>query len=139
VGRVLDQSFNKLLAYKNVEWRKPVSYEELPAIINAFDIGLIPFVKSKFTEKIYPLKINEYMALGKPVVMTSFADLPEFKDYVLTGDYPDTFSDAIQLATLSKSASAADRRRAIARQNSWKERANQFQGILCEQLNENRI
>lgn len=134
VGRIVDDRFYELLDFKNTEWVKPVPYEQLPEIIRGFDVGLIPFVKSTFTEKIYPLKINEYLAAGKPVVMTSFAAFPEFKNVVLVADHPETFADAIQYANYSTSAEAAQERRKIARQNSWKARASQFQDLIIREL-----
>jgi len=95
IGRIVDETFNELRSLPNVEWIAPVSYAELPSLIQDFDIGIIPFVKSPFTKKIYPLKINEYLAMGKPVVMTSFAKLPEFDSIVKTADSPEEFRNAI--------------------------------------------
>ena len=98
VGRIVSVEFEILKKLKNVTWISPVAYERLPEIIQTFDVGLIPFVKSSFTEKIYPLKINEYLAMGKAVVMTSFASFPEFANIVLTADGAEAFSNAIQLS-----------------------------------------
>jgi glycosyltransferase involved in cell wall biosynthesis len=47
---------------------------ELPALLQHMDVVLIPFLLNTLTRSIYPLKINEYLAAGKPVVSTSFSD-----------------------------------------------------------------
>jgi len=56
--------------------RKP--YAQLPAYCAAFDVGLIPFVRSSLTEHVNPIKLREYLAAGLPVIAT---DLPEVRRY----------------------------------------------------------
>lgn len=41
----------------------------------AFDVGLIPFVRSRLTASVDPIKYYEYRALGVPVVSTSFGSM----------------------------------------------------------------
>ena len=67
-----------LLKFDNVRYfgRKP--YEKLAEYANFFDVCMIPFVVNEVTEATSPVKLFEYMALGKPVVTTA---LPECKKY----------------------------------------------------------
>lgn len=136
IGRVTDPSFEKIKQLPNVGWIAPVSYEKLPTMINQFDVGIIPFVKSRFTEKIYPLKINEYLAMGKPVVMTSFAKLPEFSNIVEVADRPDLFKKAIAHSIDSHCPEKAKFRKEVARKNSWEERASEFYKIIDQLISE---
>jgi glycosyltransferase involved in cell wall biosynthesis len=130
IGRVTDSSFGKIKALPNVNWMAPIPYEQLPVVISQFDVGIIPFVKSRFTEKIYPLKINEYLAMGKPVVMTSFAHLPEFVNIVEMKDDPLSFKEAIGHLIETDSEEKMKYRREVAKKNSWEERANEFCKII---------
>ena len=43
----------------------------------AFDVCLIPYVLNDYTKKLSPIKLYEYLALGKPVVATNTGGLPE--------------------------------------------------------------
>lgn len=63
-----------LRAHANVHWLGPRPYEELPAYLRLFQVGLIPFRMSPLIEKVNPTKLYEYLAAGKPVVASP---LPE--------------------------------------------------------------
>ena len=40
-----------------------------------FDLGIIPYKVNKFTDCVYPCKLNEYLAMGIPVVSTNILEL----------------------------------------------------------------
>lgn len=136
VGRKECKEFDQLMEYKNVKWTPPVDYEKLPDVIQHFDVGLIPFAKTQFTSKIYPLKINEYLALGKPVVMTSFATLPEFEGIVYQADSPIDFAHTIKVAVDSITAEQSSHYKMIASNNSWSKRAEEFIRLIKDHLTE---
>jgi glycosyltransferase involved in cell wall biosynthesis len=50
-----------------------IPFEEIPKYISAADICLLPAYKNEIMMNIVPIKIYEYMAMGKPVIST---DLP---------------------------------------------------------------
>jgi glycosyltransferase involved in cell wall biosynthesis len=45
-------------------------YINMPAYINASDICILPFQENEITKDIFPGKIAQYLACGKPVLMT---------------------------------------------------------------------
>lgn len=130
IGRIVDSGFEPLKNLPNVEWIAPVAYNKLPSLIEKFDVGIIPFVISPFTEKIYPLKINEYLAMGKPVVMTSFASLPEFDTMAVRADSGAEFKAAVLSVVKSDNQEKQKQREQFARKNSWQERAKEFTKII---------
>jgi len=60
----------------------PKKVQDLPAYLKTFSLGIIPFIKNQFTKGIYPLKINEYLAAGIPVVSTNFGYLEDFETII---------------------------------------------------------
>ncbi|HEU5179333.1 MAG TPA: glycosyltransferase [Candidatus Polarisedimenticolia bacterium] len=61
---------------ENVRLLGAVPPEEVPALLRRCDVGLIPFVDSRLTRAIHPVKLYEYCAAGLPVVA---ADLDEIR------------------------------------------------------------
>ncbi len=74
VGRCPDPArYEALRALPNVTIRPPVERAELPGLVAAADVGLIPHVRSPLTEAMSPLKLYEYLAAGLPVAATELA------------------------------------------------------------------
>lgn len=115
----------------NVIFAGTKSQQELASHIVQWAVCLIPFLKTPFTKTIYPLKINEYLASGKPVVTTDFADLSDFTGVVrVTADQED-FVQGILREIRSDNRLKASRRREFAMQNSWEARTAQFLQALA--------
>lgn len=69
-----------LIAEPNVHLLGARSYDELPNVLRAADVGLIPYARNPLTDGIFPMKVYEYLAAGLPVVaseLPSLADVPE--------------------------------------------------------------
>ena len=106
---------------------------EQRAEMASFDVGLIPFKQSDFTRFIYPIKANEYLAAGLPVVMTPFANLTEFDGAVRVAASADEFVSALEDEIRRDSSHRQSTRQAFASMNSWGNRAAQFGSILAHQ------
>jgi glycosyltransferase involved in cell wall biosynthesis len=51
----------------------PVPYEEVPAYLSMADVGILPFPDVKWWKMSSPLKLMEYLAMEKPVILTDIA------------------------------------------------------------------
>lgn len=110
---------------------------ELPAYLQHFDVVLIPFLVNKLTSSIYPLKINEYLAAGKPVVSTNFsADIRSFENDIYLARNAEEFTGLIPRAIAEDSPRLMAQRLATARRNTWTERVKQFWKVVNRQLEE---
>lgn len=79
---------------QNLFWLGKVDYSELPRFGRFFDLCFIPFKEGRIAETTSPLKLFEYFALQKPVVVTSWmAECIAFQE-VLHG------SDAIEISNV---------------------------------------
>ena len=94
---------------------------ELPAYIQHFDVCLNPQKVNPITEGNYPLKIDEYLAIGKPVVATSTHTMREvFAEYTHLATDVDSYLYAIQKALgETEDAELKNARIAFAQTHSW--------------------
>jgi len=118
------------LLVDRVRFHGAIPQEALPSKISEMDICLIPFVKNNLTASIYPLKINEYLAMGKPVVSTDFADLSDFDKQIAIGDTHEKFITQIKKQVRYNSRLKAQQRIEFAKGNSWNERTSLLSSLI---------
>jgi len=115
----------------NVVFAGPKKLHELPAFLQYFDCCIIPYKINKLTASIYPLKINEYLAAGKPVVATRFSeDISSFGYVAYITDTHDDFVQAIDRAISEDIINKKVARMEAASANSWGKRVEQFWKII---------
>lgn len=131
IGEVHEPSITQRLStYANVVFTPPHQPADLPPLLAQMSAAMIPFACNEHTYTIYPLKINEYLAAGLPVVSTPFSLLDDFNGVVELADTPDKFSQALRSALADTSAQRIENRIAMARNNSWEKRAVEFEDII---------
>jgi len=136
VGRVTDKvGHQRLASYSNVKFFGAQQPNAIPDFMQKFDVGIIPFAINDFTKSIYPLKINEYLAAGIPVVSTDFASLVDFYSFISIVTKPEQFGIYLDKEMDSDTINKKHRRAAIAEMNDWSERAEQVEAILNTKAN----
>lgn len=118
--------FQSLLNRSNVHLLGWQPYSRVPAFVAAFDVCTIPFVLNTLTNAIYPLKLHEYLAVGKPVVATPTRELRGFSDMAYLADTPEAFIESIERALVEDCPQLQEQRIAVAKANSWEVRAREI-------------
>lgn len=90
----------------------------IPHYIERFDVCLMPFVRNRLVASVNPLKMYEYLAVGKPVVSVPMPEIAEFAD-VITIAEPGDFCRAIQRTRETDSPSKREVRIDSVRGRSW--------------------
>jgi hypothetical protein len=117
---------DRLSKYNNITFHSAVHASKVPALVAGFDIGIIPYVLSEINKNIYPLKINEYLAIGVPVVMTKFAVLKDFESIANVTNSKEEFVKQIKNQIENDNSDLIKKRTAFAKSNSWESRAELF-------------
>ena len=127
--KYIPQDFDKI---KNIHFIGYQPYEVLPEILKGIDVAMIPYKKDEVSNTIYPLKINEYLGAGKPVVATVFNEdlLDKFDDVVYFAKDDEEFAKGIELGLQNNSEEIVKKRLAVASKNSWSHRAIEFSNVL---------
>lgn len=135
VGRnANEEAYNRLAALPNVILKKPVKPEEVPQIMYSCDVGIIPLTRIPINRNVYPMKINEYLSVGLPVVMTDFAELPEFSKVVSVASTKEEFLKKVVDEVENDSVEKKQQRINLARNNSWAARVEEFSDAIIEIL-----
>lgn len=103
----------------NVVFTGPVSPDMVPWYINVFDICINPQKVNETTVGNYPRKIDEYLALGKPVVATRTPAMEMFSNYVALCDTQDDYQAAFDRILSGWRPAAADECVRFAHTHTW--------------------
>jgi len=106
--------------------RKP--YEDIAAYIAVMDVLIMPWNKSDWIKACNPIKLKEYLAVGRPVVTRDFPALSAWRKFVSIADDAPGFAKAIRKAVLEPYDFVAGRK-ALAFE-SWDAKAS----LICEAL-----
>lgn len=92
---------------------------ELPQYIHAFDVCINPQIVNQVTIGNYPRKIDEYLAVGKPVVATKTEAMRIFMEHCFLAEDKNSYIDCITNALTTNSPELANQRRAFAAGHTW--------------------
>lgn len=129
-------AIQELSGRPNVYFLGAKSVRDLAAYPQHFDVCLMPYWANDYTKYIYPLKLHEYLASGRPTVGTRIRSLEEFVDVVALPSTPDEWSAAITEA-LSPAANTAERRAArqtVARRHDWDVLVKEIARTIAQRL-----
>jgi glycosyltransferase involved in cell wall biosynthesis len=104
--------------------KKPLS--SLPGYISCFDVCINPQLINEITIGNYPLKVDEYLAMGKPVVATTTHAMKIFEDVVYTADSAEEYPPLILKALEEDNDIKTQQRIATARSHTWKHSVDQL-------------
>jgi len=104
---------------ENVHFLEACNPEDIPEYIGAFDICINPQMLNELTVGNYPRKIDEYLAMGKPVVATRTEAMLSFKDYVYLASNQFEFIEMTKEALQHRDIKSITERREFAFSHSW--------------------
>ncbi len=126
--------------YSNIFLLGKKDFSALPAYINEFDVGIIPYVKSEYTETVFPTKLNEYHAMGKPVVSTEISEVVNFNirsgNLIFIAKTDNEFIDCVESAIKGKDEKSKTLRVDLARNNNWAHRIERMSEFMKDALDE---
>jgi len=123
---------SELATRKNVYLLDQKPYEQIPHYGKCFDVCFMPWRQNRWIEACNPIKLKEYLALGKPVVSTPFSELNKYSDLVKIASNAPCFAYAVREALEEDdSKEALKRKRRVAR-NTWDSKAWEVLHTLYE-------
>lgn len=140
IGIEHDDSLAKsgLTERENVRYFGRKEYASLAGYVHYFDVCIIPFLVNEITMATSPVKLFEYMAMGKPVVTT---ELPECRKYnvVKTAGTKEEFKKAVyECYEQREKNEIKEGLRECAWENDWSARAEELKRQLSQWENDER-
>ena len=129
---------NRIHSLKNAYFTGQKKVDELPAYIAAYDVCINPQMVNEITDGNYPLKIDEYLAMGKPTVATSTHTMRHiFANHTHLATTPEEWLSAIDRAvTEADDEELAKQRIAFAETHSWGHSVKKIYDIIDKFLKE---
>ncbi len=115
----------ELQALSNVHLLGSVDHRVVPSYVQGFDVCIIPYRSNAYNAASFPLKFWEFMATGKPVVVTGVPELKEYRTLIGYADSAEEFEKNIETALRLASLAQGEQRRALAQEHTWEQRVQQ--------------
>ncbi len=93
--------------------------DTLPSYIKGFDVCMNPQLINDATIGNYPRKIDEYLAMGKPVLATATPAMSYFEDYTYLADNLNGYLENLDKALTDSKPERAGSRRKFAQSHTW--------------------
>jgi glycosyltransferase involved in cell wall biosynthesis len=131
-GRMTHSLTGELTALPNVRPIGPIPAEEVPGVLARAAVCVMPYRQDAWGQTLFPIKLVEYLAAGKPVVSTPIAAAVDFADVISLAGDPEAFAEAIVGAAERDSAEARARRLDRVRPFSWDRRIDQLERAVLK-------
>ena len=127
----------ELSTLPNAHFLGAKSTRELAPYAQHFDVCIMPYRVDGYTQNIYPLKLHEFLASGRPVAGSRIATLEMFSEVVSLADTPGEWSKAIS-SCLEPRANREEFRRArqrVAQEHDWELLTQKTARVLLQHFN----
>jgi glycosyltransferase involved in cell wall biosynthesis len=118
----------------NVHFLGVRPYEALPDYAARFDASIIPYRRNRQVLNANPLKLREYLAVGKPVVAVATPEIEKYADVVRVAHSREDFLAHLDAAVADRSPDEARRRVARVAPESWDARLRSVLDVVERQL-----
>lgn len=114
----------------NVVFTGTQAYSNIPVIVNNFDVCLMPFKDTSLVRSVNPVKIYEYLALGKPVIALKYSETEKIGNIIYTYKNIEQFNDNLYKALNENNENIIDERIEFANRNTWESRVSMLEKII---------
>jgi len=129
----------RMSALPNVHFLGGKPTHSLGAYPQHFDVCTMPYRLDDYTKYIYPLKMHEYLASGRPVVSAPICSVEDFNHIIGIAGSPQEWSNAIEQALSEEENSPArcSLRQRVAREHDWEVLVDKIARTISQRLGMN--
>jgi len=119
---------------KNVYFTGSIPKKDVPRYMSALDVCLNPQKVNEITIGNYPRKVDEYLAMGKPVIATRTATMEIFSDHTYLCSTVEEYREAVEKALSANSREKEKARIKFAQSHSWKNNVENIYKCLNDKI-----
>lgn len=130
-----NEDMGKLKALSNVYFLGNQKLADVPSYMNAMDVNIIPYRTDpdSFANAGYPLKLHEYLTVGKPIICSPIDSAFEFENVIAIRDGVDEWANEInKLLSYKDTVANIEHRQSVAKNNTWKKRTESILHIISK-------
>lgn len=128
IAKEVKKEVKKFKVFDNIIFLGKKAYKDLPAYINLFKVGIVPFKKTNLTLAMNYSKIYIYLSMGIPVVSIFNLSFFQYQNDIFLANNSFEFIEGIKKAL--KGEYNKNKLIKIARENSWDERAKKMMEVI---------
>ena len=123
---------SSLASRRNVHLLGQKPYDQIPHYAKCFDVCFMPWQQNKWIQACNPIKLKEYLALGKPVVSTPFKELCGYDGLVAVACDAVAFADAVRKVLRQNCPELVLQRQKSVSESTWDIKAQQVLRTLWQ-------
>lgn len=116
----------------NIHFTGKRPMQKLPEFVAHFDVCINPQLINTITKGNYPLKIDEYLAMGKPIVATHTLAMKIFEPYTYLAGKPEEYPALVERALADNSPALQAQRIAFARSHTWENCMKELYKVISQ-------
>ncbi|WP_338210102.1 glycosyltransferase [Lactiplantibacillus paraxiangfangensis] len=125
---------------ENVQFLGAVNYDDVPKVINSFEVAIMPFEINDLIRAVNPVKLYEYLALGKKTIASEYSETAKFGSLITRYSTSEDFKNKISELMEKKESKAEEKKKILFTfENSWSERAKELRRVCKAVLGKRAI
>jgi len=129
------EAYEKIRSLPNTHFIGEIERSQIPYYLSSMDVNILCLRTDddSWSKHSYPLKLNEYLATGLPIVSTALPVVQkECGDLIYFAESAEQWQKQLAIAIDEKEQHRRNTRKEFARANSWDYRVTQFESLLSE-------
>jgi len=133
IGKI-DERRDGLPRFRNIYYLSIKPYEELYKYSRYFDVAMLPFNMNQLTVHSHPLKILEYLSVGKPVVSVNIPEVSKYENMIEVASNHEEFLEKLEKCLKADNQSLVKKRIEFASENTWEKRFEEILNKIYEHV-----
>ncbi len=125
-----------LPTHPNIIYGGILKHDQIESAMMLADALIMPFKKTELVLAVNPVKAYEYIASGRPVILTSYGETQKFADYVYLYEDIDSLDELFEKLSKDELLPKMNKESCeqFGLQNTWSKRIESFEAVINQSI-----